>query len=405
MKKIIGLLSVVLLFFALSAAGSASTEQTEGLFTYTIFNDRAIIIKCDESASGTITIPSELGGYPVTSISESFDIISSSEAFSGCSDITEIVIPDSVTWIEEAAFSGCSGLVKFTVAENNPSYCAVDGNLFNKDKTGLIRYSIGKTDSTYEVPDGVTFIGNEAFIGCKSLTDIILPPSINSIETDAFCYCENLTNINLPNGITSISVGTFFGCENLKNIIIPEHVTIIDEDAFYNCESLTSITIPDSVTFIGKNAFYQCNDLTDVYYSGTQNQWKKIFGNTELGTIPIQYRNYVLVFLNQKKIEFDQIPIIENDRTLVPLRAIFEALGATVEWNEETETVTSSRGAITVSFQIGSNQLYKNGQEIMIDVPAQIMDGKTMVPLRAVAESFDCLVEWEENTQTVWITE
>ena len=113
----------------------------------------------------------------------------------------------------------------------------------------------------------------------------------------------------------------------------------------------------------------------------------------------------IKVILNGAILSFDQQPIIQNGRTLVPLRAIFEALGADVQWEQSTQTVTAVRGNITVSFTIGSNILIKNGEQITLDVSAQIVGGRTLVPARAVAESFGADVKWLESTREVVITE
>ncbi len=93
-----------------------------------------------------------------------------------------------------------------------------------------------------------------------------------------------------------------------------------------------------------------------------------------------------------------------NGRTMVPLRAIFEALGATVEWDDATQTVTAIKGDIIIKLQIDSNVLNKNDEAITLDVPAQLLDGRTMVPARAVAEAFGSQVGWDDTTQTVTIT-
>ena len=113
----------------------------------------------------------------------------------------------------------------------------------------------------------------------------------------------------------------------------------------------------------------------------------------------------IIVTLNGVVIAFDQPPIIENGRTLVPLRAIFEAMGADVDWNQSTQTVTAVRGEVTVSLTIGSNVLIKNGTNITLDVPAKIVNGRTLVPVRAIAESFGASVNWNANTRTVIITD
>lgn len=109
------------------------------------------------------------------------------------------------------------------------------------------------------------------------------------------------------------------------------------------------------------------------------------------------------VKVNGQSITFDQAPIIDNGRTLVPLRAIFEALGASVEWYSETGTVVSKKGKTTVKMTIGSSTMQKDGKDITLDVPAQLINARTLVPVRAIAEAFGCNVDWNGNTQTVTI--
>ena len=112
----------------------------------------------------------------------------------------------------------------------------------------------------------------------------------------------------------------------------------------------------------------------------------------------------VTVTLNGETVDcasYGQEATIVEGRTLVPLRAIFEALGATVEWNGETKTVSSTLGETTVKLVIGENTLYRNDQEITLDVPAQIMNGRTLVPARAVAEAFGVSVAWDSTSRAV----
>lgn len=113
----------------------------------------------------------------------------------------------------------------------------------------------------------------------------------------------------------------------------------------------------------------------------------------------------VSVEINGAEVEFDVPAQIINDRTLVPLRGIFEILGAEVNWEEETETVTAEKDGISISLQIGSNSLFVNGEEKTLDVPAMVLDDRTLVPARAVAESFGAEVEWDEANQNVIITD
>lgn len=115
--------------------------------------------------------------------------------------------------------------------------------------------------------------------------------------------------------------------------------------------------------------------------------------------------NPIKILLDGKQIQFDQPPIIQDGRTLVPLRAIFEAMEATVLWDDATKTVTSIKLETTIVLKIGDNILKKNSDEIELDVPAQIVNGRTLVPARAVAESFGADVGWDGNTKTVIITQ
>lgn len=115
-----------------------------------------------------------------------------------------------------------------------------------------------------------------------------------------------------------------------------------------------------------------------------------------LGEIPI--------VLDGQQLFCDQPPVIVDGRTLVPLRAIFEGLGASVEWNNDTRSVISTKDGTIIFLTIGSNILYKNSEAIVIDVSAMIIGGRTMVPVRAISEAFGSKVEWNNDTRTVYVT-
>jgi len=126
---------------------------------------------------------------------------------------------------------------------------------------------------------------------------------------------------------------------------------------------------------------------------------------TQPAPSPPAATNEIKVFVNGMLVVFDQPPIIESGRTLVPLRAIFEAMGVYVSWEKLTQTVTAVRGDDVITFRIGSRILSKNGEDIELDVPAQIVGSRTLVPARAIAESFGAKVEWNVSTRTVTITQ
>ena len=105
------------------------------------------------------------------------------------------------------------------------------------------------------IPDSVSCIGSGAFAGCRSLSDIVIPDRITSIGDNAFCYCTSLTDIVIPDSVTSIGESAFKGCSSLRSLVIPSSVSCIGSDAFYDCRSLSNIVIPDSIVNLNGNPF------------------------------------------------------------------------------------------------------------------------------------------------------
>ena len=158
---------------------------------------------------------------------------------------------ESLTVYGDEISSNCSRLIK-----NNPSLASV--TIEHATSIGNSAFSGCSGLTSINIPDGVTSIGREAFYGCSSLTSINIPNSVTSIGSQAFLGCSGLTSINIPDGVTSIESETFRGCSGLTSINIPDGVTEIGSDAFSGCSGLTSINIPNSVTSIGSQAFLGC---------------------------------------------------------------------------------------------------------------------------------------------------
>ena len=193
-------------------------------------------------------------------------------AFSGCTSLKEVTIPDSVTEISNNAFDDCTSLTAINVDENNTKYKSVDGVLFNKDMTTLILYPNAKINASYAIPNSVTEIEVDAFSGCTSLTKVTVPDSMTGIGDSAFQGCTSLKEITIPNSVTEISNYAFSGCTSLTKVTIPDSVTKIGYGAFSGCTSLKEVTIPNNVTIISsynrEDAFENCTNLTKLTIYG-----------------------------------------------------------------------------------------------------------------------------------------
>ena len=172
-------------------------------------------------------------------------------AFSFQTRIKSVTIPDSVTSIGQEAFVGCTGLTSVTIGNGVTSI----GDYAFNDCGGL---------TSITIPDSVTSIGRSAFKGCTGLTSITIPNNVTSIGTEAFRGCTGLTSVTIPDSVMSIGGGAFYGCSGLTSIVIPDGVTSIGGSAFSGCAGLTSVTIGNGVTSIGDYAFYNCTGLTSI---------------------------------------------------------------------------------------------------------------------------------------------
>ncbi len=187
-------------------------------------------------------------------------------AFAGAA-LASVTIGAGVTSIGEGAFSICHNLKEILVDDNNPEFSSLDGVLFNKNKTKLLRYPQTRTGE-YAIPGNVISIGNYAFSGCTELTSVTMPDNLTSIGEGTFWGCSGLTSLLIPDKVTSIGDSAFKGCTRLASMKIPDSVTSIGDLAFWDCSSLTSVTIGAGVTRIGDRAFLKCISLEAVYFHG-----------------------------------------------------------------------------------------------------------------------------------------
>ncbi len=184
-------------------------------------------------------------------------------AFFCCESLKEIVIPNGVETICNGAFYRCRNLTKITVDKNNKYFSSDEaGVLFNKDKTTIMYYPEGNTNTEYTIPDGVTTIGERAFEASK-LNSVVIPDGVEVIESGAFQF-SGIESVTLPNSVQSIGAYAFYWCSGLKSVTIPNGITTISEGTFGMSARLESVAISSSVKIIEKGAFVGCNDLKEI---------------------------------------------------------------------------------------------------------------------------------------------
>lgn len=180
-------------------------------------------------------------------------------AFINCSALRELNIPSSVSYIgKHRVFEGCYSLENINVDENNSYYTSIDGILFDKNFTTLLRFPIHKEYISYEIPIPVKEISEGAFNGCDYLSQIFIPEGVTIIGQDAFMGCTQLKNVSIPATLSSIQSNIFYGCQNLQSIILPGNLIEIGDNCFSDCDKLETLYSlnPIPPKFIGTQSIH-----------------------------------------------------------------------------------------------------------------------------------------------------
>jgi hypothetical protein len=352
--------------------------------------------------------------------------------FANCEKLTSITIPNSVTSVDDHAFQECRALA-----------CVV-------------------------IPNGVPSIGRYAFQECVALTSVTIPNSVTSIGSCAFQKCVALTSVTIPNGVTTIGERAFDSCTKLVEAYFLGNAPAMGADVFISsatgftvqyvngttgwtnpwygypasASSGAAYTLtpsagtggtitpntPQTVVQGGSMSFViapttgyriadvsvdgapQGNVSSYTFTNVTSNHTiKAVFEKEQEQTVMVLQVGNAAFTVNGVAKTLDSPPVIKNGRTLVPIRTIIEALGGTVGWDATARKATVTLGNSTIELWIGKSAAKVNGVSTLIDpanakVVPEIINGRTMLPVRFVSENLGCLVDWADATKTITIT-
>ena len=258
--------------FVYAFAGCTALTQIKVSTSNPRFNDRDGVLY-DKMQRILIQFPiGRMGGYAipdgVTGIADF--------AFNGCTSLTSIDIPHSVTSIMATSITDCDALTNIVVDPLNPMFSDLDGVLFDNSQEYLINCPAGRS-GIYSIPDGVTHVADYAFNDCIHLTSIILPNSVIAIGRWAFERCTTMTSIIIPDSVITIGMAAFSECTGLRTITMSKNVRYLDDSLFWRCSALTSVYFTgSSPSSEGEAVFSDANQVVVYYLPGTTG-WSSTF--------------------------------------------------------------------------------------------------------------------------------
>ena len=393
MLKIITFIMLTEALFIPNVSADFWTRYESGGFKYWL-EDGSAFIRQYTGSDENVVIPSEIDGYPVkgigsmewnspffgnqrekrdkiktVTIPEGIEYIGNS-AFMDCDSLTEITIPESVISVGERVFNDCDKLITANVLS---------------ETIGVAMFSQCSSLTTVNLNEKITIIPSGAFANCSALTTIIIPEKVTTIDSRAFSFCTSLQNVIIPENVYELNYGACQFCFQLKNVIFKGGNTKFKEEA-------------DDSPISGLLQTFAQSDNLSTFYAFKGSQAEEYSLKNDLEFVP-----GARVEVNGESVKTDVPPIIKNNRVLIPMRAIFEALGAEINWNGETRTVLASTEKNSVRCEIDNNLMTVNGVAKTLDVAPEILMNRTLVPARAVSESLGANVEWDEARQTVVI--
>ena len=308
------------------------------------------------SGSGDIVTTNESepwNAFPWRSIAESVQTVVIEEGVTGIGDyafyyleqMTSMTLPSTLTSISDQGIYSCNALKDIWVNAGNPNYADIDGVLFDKSKTKLVKCPEGRT-GTYAIPTGVTSIGDRAFIN-SCVTGVTIPPTVTDIGWSAFCNCGDLTGIEMPDSVTSIGQEAFWFCSAMTSVKLSKNLQSISDYAFENCSELKEITISEKATYIGFNAFEGCTKLTSV----TVPIGMKAILDSAFADCPALSK----VYFGGTELSWNAMQIDGDNEALTNAEVIFCFEGASGTWGDLTWNLDVD-GVLTIS---GSGEIVR----------------------------------------------
>ncbi len=217
------------------------------LFDYELLDDGTAELTEYFGTDPDFEIPETIDGYTVTSIGKK--MFHNIDLYQGV--VTSVTLPDTITNIGDYAFSGCKSLTELQL----PASLETIGERAFYNCSSL---------TELQLPESMQTIGNRAFYACTGLQTLQLPEGMTAIGDGAFGKCTALTAVTIPDTVTSIGTGAFSSCTGLTDIVLPEQLTEVSDSLFEGCTALVSVTLPDGITSIGTAAFSGCTKLTGI---------------------------------------------------------------------------------------------------------------------------------------------
>ena len=220
-KSLNALLLIIVLLFSsivIVVPSTVRADSSDGTYNYTVNGGQATIT--GYAGSGTaITLPATLGTYPVVAIKNG--------AFTGVNSVTSVTIPSNIILIGNTSFDGCNNLVSIAVDGGNTHYASVGGVLYSHDLTTLVNYPKSMPGTHFDIPDGVTTIGDQAFDSIRYLTSVTLSSSVSSVGNQQFLGCSLLTSIvvNGGNPFYASNAGVLYTHDLTTLVVYPNGLT------------------------------------------------------------------------------------------------------------------------------------------------------------------------------------